>query len=103
MEKVGGVVLGFMPGHEFSSGTIQLNPGEAFIFYTDGVTEAMNMDRHLFGAEAIETTLAKTGQSPSSEKIINTMLEDLRVFVGEAHQSDDITMLVIKYLGRGEA
>jgi sigma-B regulation protein RsbU (phosphoserine phosphatase) len=101
VEKIGGVVLGFMPGHEFTSGTIQLNPGEAFILYTDGVTEAMNMDRHLFGAEAIETTLLKTGQSPTSEKIIKTMLEDLHAFVGEAHQSDDITMLVMKYLGRG--
>ncbi len=100
VEKIGGVVLGFMPGHEFSSGTLQLNPGEAFILYTDGVTEAMNVDRHLFGAEAIETTLAKTGQSPTSETIIKTMLEDLHAFVGEAHQSDDITMLVIKYLGR---
>jgi serine phosphatase RsbU (regulator of sigma subunit)/anti-sigma regulatory factor (Ser/Thr protein kinase) len=102
VDKVGGIVLGFMPGHEFSSGTLQLNPGEAFVLYTDGVTEAMNVGHHLFGAEAIERALSKAVEPAASESIIKLVLDDMRVFVGEAHQSDDITALVIKYLGRGD-
>src|ERR1039458_3916182 len=57
VEKVGGIVLGFMPGQEFTSGTMRLNPGDTLVLYTDGVTEAMNVDHELFGAEAIEKNL----------------------------------------------
>jgi phosphoserine phosphatase RsbU/P len=102
VNKVGGIVLGFMPGQEFPGGTLQLNPGDALVLYTDGVTEAMNVGHQLFGAQAIETTLSRAGQTPASERIIKVLLEDMRVFVGEAQQSDDITMLVIKYLGQGD-
>jgi phosphoserine phosphatase RsbU/P len=66
------------------------------------VTEAMNVGHQLFGAQAMEKTLSRAGQTAASERIIKVLLEDMRVFVGEAHQSDDITMLVIKYLGRGD-
>ena len=103
VDKVGGLVLGFIPNHEFQSGTLQLNPGEALVLYTDGVTEAMNTDHRLYGAEAIERTISQAEKDAGTERIINVLLEDMRGFVGEAHQSDDITMLVIKYLGRGEA
>jgi serine phosphatase RsbU (regulator of sigma subunit)/anti-sigma regulatory factor (Ser/Thr protein kinase) len=101
LDKVGGLVLGFIPGEEFRSGTMQLNPGDTLVLYTDGVTEAMNVDHELFGADAIERTLSQTGQGADSEAIIKAVLEDVRVFVGEAEQHDDITMLVIQYRGRG--
>jgi phosphoserine phosphatase RsbU/P len=100
VDKVGGVVLGFMPGQEFSTGAMQLNPGDTLVLYTDGVTEAMNVDHELFGAEAIEKTLSRAGQGTSSRGIVNALLDDVGNFVGEAHQSDDITMLVIQYRGR---
>lgn len=99
VEKVGGIALGFLPDHKFRSGTLQLSPGDALVLYTDGVTEAMNMSHRLFGADAIEVRLAKPGQAPESEQVVRGMLDELRVFVGEAHQSDDITMLVIRFLG----
>ena len=100
VDKVGGIVLGFMPGMAFKSGVMQLNPGEALVLYTDGVTEAMNVGHQLFGAEAIEETLARSGENADSETIIKVLLREMSMFVGEAHQSDDITMLVIKYKGR---
>jgi serine phosphatase RsbU (regulator of sigma subunit)/anti-sigma regulatory factor (Ser/Thr protein kinase) len=98
VEKVGGIALGFLPDLRYRSGVLQLNPGDALVLYTDGVTEAMNTGHQLFGADAIERTLSKV----ASARIIQGLLEDLRTFVGEAHQSDDITMLVIRYLGRKE-
>jgi phosphoserine phosphatase RsbU/P len=103
VEKVGGVALGFCPDLTFRSGALQLSRGDALVLYTDGVNEAMNTDRQLFGADAIERTLSGVGQSASSEKIIQELLDDLHVFVGGAQQSDDITMLVIRYLGRGKS
>jgi phosphoserine phosphatase RsbU/P len=100
VDKVGGVALGFCPDLSFPSGVLQLSRGDALVLYTDGVNEAMNTGRQLFGADAIERTLSQVGHTASSEKIIQGLLDDLHVFVGGAQQSDDITMLVIRYLGR---
>lgn len=103
--KAGNIVLGLLPDYEFAGGTLYLQPGDYLVLYTDGVTEAMNAGQQPFGADAIATTLSRAGQSACSdriscERILQTLLEDLRVHVGEAHQSDDITMLVVRYLGR---
>jgi serine phosphatase RsbU (regulator of sigma subunit)/anti-sigma regulatory factor (Ser/Thr protein kinase) len=103
VDKVGGVALGFCPDLNFRSGTLELNRGDALVLYTDGVNEAMNISRQLFGTEAIERTLSGVGQAASSEEIIKGLLDDVRVFVGGARQSDDLTMLVIRYLGRGDS
>jgi sigma-B regulation protein RsbU (phosphoserine phosphatase) len=100
VNKVGGIVLGFMPGQEFTSGTMQLDPGDTLVLYTDGVTEAMNVDHELFGAEAIETTLLRTEHPTNSEGVVKALLKEMGNFVGQAHQSDDITMLIIQYRGR---
>lgn len=100
VKKVGGIALGFCPDLNYLSGILQLRRGDALILYTDGVNEAMNTDRQLFGADSIERTLSQVGHKASSEKIIQGLLDDLHVFVGGAQQSDDITMLVIRYLGR---
>jgi serine phosphatase RsbU (regulator of sigma subunit) len=100
VEKVGGVALGFCPDLNYLSGVLQLSRGDALVLYTDGVNEAMNTGHQLFGADAIERTLSQVGHTASSEKIIQGMLDNLHVFVGGAQQSDDITMLVIRYLGR---
>ena len=62
----------------------------------------MNNGRQLFGADAIGRTLSGLAHAATSEEIVEALLEDVRVFVGGAQQSDDITMLVIRYLGRGE-
>jgi serine phosphatase RsbU (regulator of sigma subunit)/anti-sigma regulatory factor (Ser/Thr protein kinase) len=102
VEKVGGVALGVCPDLCFHSGALKLNRGDALVLYTDGVNEAMNAGRQLFGAAAIEQSLSRVGQPVSSERIIRKLLGDLRLFVGAAQQNDDITMLVIRYLGRGE-
>jgi phosphoserine phosphatase RsbU/P len=103
VEKVGGVALGFCPDLSFRSGTLELNRGDALVLYTDGVNEAMNVGHQLFGTDAIERTLSGVGQAASSEEIIKGLLDDIRVFVGGARQSDDLTMLVIRYLGRGDS
>jgi serine phosphatase RsbU (regulator of sigma subunit) len=99
--KAGGVVLGLLPDFEFAAGTLHLQPGDNLVLYTDGVTEAMNAGHQLFGARALIKTLSQAGPSADSKKVIDALLEDIHVHVGEAHQSDDITMLAIRYLGRG--
>ncbi|MGH9716584.1 MAG: PP2C family protein-serine/threonine phosphatase [Candidatus Acidiferrales bacterium] len=100
VDKVGGTVLGLLPDEAYPSGTIELDPGDALVLYTDGVSEAMNPDLELFGSQAVQTALGRVGQPARSETIIQVLLDDVELFVGNAKQSDDITTLVIKYLGR---
>ena len=81
---------------------MQLNPGDALVLYTDGVTEAMDPGRRLFGIDAMRRTLSGVGEGAGSHRIVQGLLEEVRGFAGTAHQSDDITILVVRYLGRGE-
>ncbi len=90
-----------LPGIKFKEHEFQLNPGDSLYVYTDGVTEATRADDVLFG---IDRMLEALNKNPDADP--KTMLENVRsdidLFVGEAPQFDDITMLGFKYLGSGK-
>jgi sigma-B regulation protein RsbU (phosphoserine phosphatase) len=72
-----------------------LKPGEAFILYSDGVTEAMNSSRDCYSDQRLVTLLGDViGQD--SRAITKTILADVKKFVGGADQSDDITILALR-------
>ncbi len=73
-----------------------LKPDSTIFLYTDGLTEAMSAHRQQFGMERIETTLAAhAGQAP--DRLLEAMTQAVQGFVGEAEQSDDLTMMAIHY------
>lgn len=77
----------------------RLTPGEMVFLYTDGLTEAMNMKHELFGIKRIENvleTFEKQGEI-LTEALINKVAEKVTAFVGEAEQSDDLTLLAVQY------
>jgi phosphoserine phosphatase RsbU/P len=100
LQKEGGVALGFMKDYVFRSGTIQLDPGDTLLLYTDGVNEAMNGSRQQFKVSAIEETLRTFSNGVAAESIGKTMIRKVEEFVGGAPQSDDITLLVVRYCDR---
>lgn len=99
IEKVGGIALGFIPEYQFHCGEIQLQPGDSLILYTDGITEAMNSTRHLFSAERIQETLDDRTPGVDATQLTKTILDGVASFVSGATQNDDITLLVIRYVG----
>ena len=99
IEKIGGLALGFTPGYDFRPGKIQLNPGDSLILYTDGITEAMNEHHNLFGADRIQEILDRAASGIEAKVLSKTLLGSVVAFVGGAHQSDDITLLVLRYGG----
>lgn len=99
VEKVTGMALAFMEDFPFSGGEIQLQPGDALFLYTDGVNEAMNIDSKLFSDERIQATLEALRDGEPAEIVVKSVMQDVAEFVGSAPQSDDITILVIRYLG----
>ena len=91
-----GFVLAGMEGIPYVSDTIQLKHGSRIFLYTDGVTEAQNMDHQLFGEDRLMDSLGRNGRL-ELPKMLAAVRSDIDAFVGEAEQFDDITMLVFEY------
>lgn len=90
------LILGVEIDAKYSSQTLQLNPGDTLFLYTDGLTEAENTEKVLFGEEKALHIANKFGEM-SAEKQIDIMCQAVQRFVGEAEQSDDLTMLSIRF------
>ena len=99
IDKIGGLALGFIPGYDFQPGKIQLNEGDSLILYTDGITEAMNEQHQLFGAARIQQTLDGAAPGIEAQRLSQMLLGGVTAFVAGAQQSDDITLLVLRYGG----
>lgn len=75
--------------------TIGFNPGNTFLFYSDGLNEAMNIHRSEFGLDSVIKIMSENNTKPSKE-IRNHLLDAVNKFRGEAEQNDDITFVVVK-------
>jgi sigma-B regulation protein RsbU (phosphoserine phosphatase) len=93
-----GPIVGPMPGITFKESLIQLTPGDELFFYTDGVTEADNARRELFGNDRLKATLDQSKATTVIDRIADVM-KAVKAFAGEASQADDITILGLRYYG----
>ena len=87
--------LGVISGMSFSEQETDLVTGTGLFLYTDGLNEAENTEHELFGEERM---LASLNGSLNSHEQIKTMTEAVEAFVGSAPQSDDLTMLYIRFM-----
>lgn len=95
VERTGGLALGIMEEMPFPSKTFTLGKGETLICFTDGVTEAFNIDFEEFG-EGRLTALLPTLKGKSSEEVCSQIHDAVKTFASEAPQSDDVTLLALK-------
>lgn len=96
-----GFVLAGMEGMRYKCGEIQLDIGDKIFQYTDGVTEATNVNNELYGMDRLTEILGENSDLPPAE-LLPKIKEDIDKFVGEAPQFDDITMLCLEYRARME-
>ena len=75
--------------------TIPLNPGDVCLFFTDGISEAMNSHDDLFGEARLGQFVERHADLPS-EELRERMLREIAAFVGDAPQHDDMTMILLK-------
>ena len=94
----GGMALGVMSGLPYTGASMILKPGETLFLYTDGVSEAMNEADEEFGEQRLEAALAQSA-SLSVGDMLTAITAAVHEFAGSAPQSDDITCLVVRYLG----
>lgn len=93
--------LGVMADYPYEEQNAQLEVGDTLFLYTDGLTEAENKNHELFGMERIVERLEVTGDGLQEPKeLIANMQEAVRAFVGEAPQSDDLTMFAFRYISK---
>ncbi|MBT4932322.1 MAG: SpoIIE family protein phosphatase [Rhodospirillaceae bacterium] len=90
-----GVVLGVQDEIPYEQETISIDPGAAIFFYTDGVTEAFDINRNQFSDQRLIDYLLEN-RSLSAHAISDNVFAFINMFTGDAPQSDDITSLVIK-------
>lgn len=83
LKKKGGMALCMMEDYQYESDIIQLQPGDALVLYTDGVTEAMNVEHKLFSADRISNSLQKVCDNASPFEINERLNQEVKSFVGE--------------------
>jgi len=89
-----GLVLGILKNETWEQGTIDILPGDVILHYTDGVTEAQNMDGELYGVKRL-IRCVQENLGRSAQEIQNAILEDVDEFIGYAPQFDDIALVIL--------
>jgi sigma-B regulation protein RsbU (phosphoserine phosphatase) len=102
-----GIALGVVGDAMSGQDTVQMAPGDVLVLYSDGVTEAHNRQNALFGKARVvrvlqsrlldwANALGPQSQALSAQDVLDALLTELRAFVGDAPQSDDIVVMVLQ-------
>ncbi|WP_429249252.1 GAF domain-containing SpoIIE family protein phosphatase [Fusobacterium sp. PH5-29] len=97
LHNVKGVAIGFIEDYKYKSGQLKLYKGDLVLFYTDGLTEATNVENKLFGIENVKNIMNKNKEKSAIE-VKNEILQSVKSFQGDAEQEDDLTFVVLKVI-----
>lgn len=95
LHTVKGVAIGFLDNYKYKQGEIQLDKGDIVIFYTDGITEAENRDKEMFGLERLKDVIYEN-KHKSPRELRKVILEAINKFRQDYEQTDDLTFLILK-------
>lgn len=98
----GGMIAGFFETAQYQGARLLMSPGDCFVMYTDGVTEAYNPEGDMFEISGLEQSV-ESGRRGSVDDLVKKVMSDVRHFASGEPQSDDITVLAIRYLGPPES
>ena len=90
-------IIGVKRKIKYQEYRLTLSPGDMIFFYTDGITEAMNNKRELFNEKRLKSALDNMAFDCKAKDILSTVYKSVRDHVGDAEQSDDMTMLGLVY------
>ena len=97
--ETGGVVLGLFEQATFHEEAVALQPGDFIVAFSDGVSEAMNEAGDEFSDDRLLACI-DANRTKEPQAIVDALLSDVRAFCGEAPQSDDVTLVMVRYDGR---
>lgn len=93
-----GIALGIIDDAEYKEGCIRFSSGDMAIFYTDGVTEAMNGRGEMYGVKRLMDVVRRNHQA-KTEDVIKEILGDMAEFSECREQHDDITLIAVRAIG----
>jgi phosphoserine phosphatase RsbU/P len=96
--ETGGVVLGLFDQAAFDEETVKLEPGDLIVAFSDGVTEAMNPAGEEFTDDRLIACINRL-RNASPEAALSALLADVKTFCADATQSDDVTVVLVRYNG----
>lgn len=92
-----GLPLGIFPDQHYETGRCQLSPGERLIAFTDGIFEASNHQGNQFGTAGIQNSLVRlTRAAPTSEALLDALIEDVKGHMEGLDFEDDFTLIAIE-------
>ena len=95
--REGGLIIGVQPDYKYQSTTVKLKSGDTIVFYTDGITEALNLDVEEFGEEQL-INIVLNYPFRTAEELRNHIYEEMMQFTQGTSQYDDLTLIVLRIL-----
>jgi sigma-B regulation protein RsbU (phosphoserine phosphatase) len=96
--ETGGLVLGLFEHATFDEETVLLSPGDFIVAFSDGVTEAFDVEGQEYTDERLLASIERhRGKTPQA--LLDALLADVKTFTGEATQNDDLTLVMVRYDG----
>lgn len=95
LHTVKGVAIGFLKEYNYRQGEIKLDKGDIVVFYTDGITEAENKNKEMFGLERLKEIVYKN-KNKNPREIKREILEEINRFRQDYEQTDDLTFVILK-------
>ena len=102
LRERGGRFLGLFPDADYHASCLRFAAGEMLFLYTDGVTEAFNAQRQVFGDERLKRTLQSAGGG-DARSTLAAVTARVAAFAGKIEPSDDLTTLAVRWLGAAGA
>jgi sigma-B regulation protein RsbU (phosphoserine phosphatase) len=90
-----GIIMAAFDKIDLEEREIEVAPGDSLVFYTDGVTEAMNAHREPFGEKQLEAVVKASAGAPA-QQVVDAVVQAVEAHAGDTAQSDDITLFVVR-------
>lgn len=97
--KTAGFPVGFTDDAEYNHVDFNLKIGDSLILYSDGVTEAQDRAKSMYGMERLSDALLKVGVCNSAQDVVNLVMSDFERFLDGKRLKDDVTLMAIKRIG----
>ena len=97
LDPLHGPVVGAREGLAYKEDSVNVARGDILLMYTDGVTEARNLDQEFFEEQRL-TELLSTGEFDSAKGVVEATVSKVKQFEGGADQFDDITVMALQFL-----
>jgi hypothetical protein len=95
----GGPMVGILEAVPFEEGSVRLAPGDRIVLYTDGLSEAMDAEKEMYGDDRIADVAAALPADQSARESIDAIMAGISTFLDGVEPQDDMTLMVLRVLG----